>query len=162
MPPTDRIRNVAVGLVVRDGHALVEIYPATALHAEFARALGGGIEYGETAADAVRREFVQELGIELTGARLLAVTENIFDAGWARGHEVVHVFAVTSAAFDDLPLDVESPVLDNHTTARWVALDSLEASTPPFHPHGVADIALQLQLAQDVSPSARPGHESTG
>ena len=41
--------NIAVGLVVRDGHALVEIYPATDAHGAFARAHGGGIEFGETA-----------------------------------------------------------------------------------------------------------------
>ena len=64
-PPVERIRNIAVGLVVRDGHALVEIYPATERHGKFARAIGGGIEFGETAVDAVRREFEEELGIVL-------------------------------------------------------------------------------------------------
>ena len=152
MAPSDRIRNIAVGLVVRDGHALVEIYPATDRHAEFARALGGGIEFGETAAVAVRREFLEELGIVLADAELLAVTENIFETRWARGHEVVHVFAVTSAEFDRLPLDAELSVIDNHTTARWVALDALRESRPPFHPVGMIDIARRLATAPEAAP----------
>lgn len=144
MPPTDRIRNVAVGLVVRDGHALVEIYPATDRHAEFARALGGGIEFGETATAAVRREFREELDVGLADVELLAITENIFDAGWARGHEVVHVFAVKSVGLDQLPLDAELRVTDNHTTARWMPLEALDSEDLPFYPVGIIEIVRRL------------------
>ncbi|MET0861171.1 MAG: NUDIX domain-containing protein [Microbacterium sp.] len=147
MPPVDRIRNIAVGLVVREGHALVEIYPATERHERFARALGGGVEFGETVAAAVRREFLEELGIELDAAVPLAVTENIFDSGWAKGHEVVHVFVVRSAGLDALALSGELPVLDNHTTARWVPLADLRAQEPPFYPVGMIDLAEALDRA---------------
>lgn len=143
-PPSDRIRNIAVGLVVRDGHAFVEVYPATGRHGVFARALGGGIEFGETAGEAVRREFSEELGVELGTADPLAITENIFDAGGARGHEVVHVFTVGSADLDSLGLDAELPILDNHTTARWIALAALRAENPPFFPIGMIDLAEEL------------------
>lgn len=157
MPPSDRIRNIAVGLVVRDGHALVEIYPATTRHGEFARALGGGVEFGETVAEAIRREFSEELGVVLADARLIAVTENIFEAGWARGHEIVHVFAVSSAALDELAIDAELPILDNHTTAHWVPLSALRAEDPPFFPVGMIDLAEQLD--RDASAEQAPREE---
>ncbi|WP_375384355.1 NUDIX domain-containing protein [uncultured Microbacterium sp.] len=146
-PPSDRIRNIAVGLIVREGRALVEIYPATDRHGVFARAIGGGIEFGESASDAVRREFEEELDIELAEVRQLAVTENIFEAGWARGHEVVHVFAVRSPAFDALPWDAELSVLDAQTTVRWVELDALRADDPPFYPSGMLDLVERLDAS---------------
>jgi ADP-ribose pyrophosphatase YjhB (NUDIX family) len=143
-PPVERIRNIAVGLVVREGRALVEIYPATERHGRFARAVGGGIEFGETAAGAVRREFEEELGVALTSAEPLAVTENIFRIGGRSGHEVVHVFAVASPQLDDLAIDGELAVLDNHTTVRWVELAALRADDPPLYPVGMIELAEQL------------------
>ncbi len=143
-PPVERIRNIAVGIVVRDGHALVELYATNGRHAEFARAIGGGVEFGETALDAVHREFMEELGVTLTDAELLAVTENIFEIDGRPGHEVVHVFAVSSPQLDSLALDDVLPVLDNHTTVRWLSLDSLRAEDPPFYPSGMSELATTL------------------
>lgn len=151
MPPDpDRIRNIAVGLVVRGGRMLVEIYPATARHGVFARVPGGGIEFGETARQAVQREFVEELGIELSGAEALAISENIFESGGAHGHEIVHSFSVASPELDALEDDVELRVLDNHTTVRWVPLDELRSSAPPLYPIGM------LALAERLDEASRP------
>ncbi|WP_241245857.1 NUDIX domain-containing protein [Microbacterium sp. 4R-513] len=148
MPPNPRrIRNIAVGLVVRDGRMLVEIYPATARHGVFARVPGGGIEFGETARQAVQREFVEELGIELSDAESLAITENIFESGGARGHEIVHSFAVVSPEFESLADDAELRVLDNHTTVRWVPLERLRADEPPLYPIGMLALAERLAEA---------------
>lgn len=140
-PPVQRIRNIAVGLVVREEHALVEIYPATDRHGTFARAIGGGIDFLETAVQAVRREFEEELGVALVTAELLAITENIFEVDGRSGHEVVHVFVVTSPQLDDLDLADEIPLLDNHTIARWMPLEALRAGEPPFYPAGMAELA---------------------
>ena len=89
---SSRIRNIAVGLVVRDGWVLAEEHAVIPCHHRFVRAIGGGIEFGERAEEALRREFRAELGVELCGAELLAVTENLFQLAGAPGHEIVHVF----------------------------------------------------------------------
>lgn len=45
----------------------------------FHRLIGGGIEFGETAEAALRREFAEELGVTLGSVELLEVVENIFE-----------------------------------------------------------------------------------
>jgi len=142
--PIERIRVIAVGLLVRDARALVEIYPASEKHPAFARALGGGVDFGETAADAVVREFREELGVTVTAVRLLGITENIFDAGYKRGHEIVHVFAIESPELTALSADAEIPVLDSTTTARWVALEDFQDGGLPFFPSGMIDVIREL------------------
>jgi len=146
-PDPVRIRNIAVGLVVRRGRMLVEIYPATARHGVFARVPGGGIEFGETAREAVQREFVEELGIQLSHAQPLGITENIFESGGARGHEIVHSFAVSSPELDALGDDVELRVLDNDTTVRWAPLEELRSDAPPLYPIGMLALAESLDEA---------------
>jgi 8-oxo-dGTP pyrophosphatase MutT (NUDIX family) len=144
LPPRERVRVIVVGLLVHDGHVLAEAYPATAHHGGFLRAPGGGVDFGETADAAIRREFAEELGVVLDEARLLAVTENIFTSGPKRGHELVHVYAVRSAALELLPLTHRLPVLDSDTTVGWYSLDELSSGTPALHPAGVLDLARRL------------------
>jgi ADP-ribose pyrophosphatase YjhB (NUDIX family) len=69
---------------------------------------GGGIEPGERASAALRRELMEELGLQISQPRLLAVIENIYDHHGTPGHEIVFAFeaeftdagAYTREAFD--------------------------------------------------------------
>jgi len=88
------IKAMAVIRRARDGALLV----SESADPLFQRPLGGHVEFGEYAVDTIHREFLEEIGQELTDVRLLGVLENIFP--WRDGteHEVVFIFA---AAFAD-------------------------------------------------------------
>src|SRR6185295_703374 len=57
------------------------------------RPLGGTIELGERAVDALRREFMEELGEPIIAPKLITVLENLYVHHGAQGHEIVFVFA---------------------------------------------------------------------
>ncbi len=80
------IRNIAVGLSVRSGRVLVLDGFDRVKGEAFHRAIGGGIEFGETAEAALRREFLEELGVALGTVRLLEVVENAGDRRDPPGH----------------------------------------------------------------------------
>lgn len=149
MTTEPRIRNIAVGLLVRHGHVLAEEYPLIPGHHRFVRAIGGGIEFGERAEQAVRREFAEELGVQLGTTRLLSVSENIFQILDRPGHEIVHLFAISCPELEDLPLARRRRVLDNQATVGWYPLDDLAREAPPFYPAGALDAALQLRVAPE-------------
>lgn len=134
-----RIRVIAVGLLVHDGWVLAEEYVSADGAHRFLRAPGGGVEFGEHADAAIRREFAEELGVTLDEADLLGVTENIFDAQGRRGHEIVYAYGIRCAALEDLPHDARLPVLDSDTTVGWYPLDALPA---PFYPVGCLELAV--------------------
>lgn len=79
-----RIRPLAVALVRRADGAVLAVKCYDKVKREyFYRALGGGIEFGERAEQALRREFREELGVELAKVRnlgglriFLPITEN--------------------------------------------------------------------------------------
>ena len=133
------IRNIAVGLLVRNGHVLVEEGFDHVRNLNFYRAIGGGIEFGETAEAALRREFREELGCELESATLLGVIENLFEFEGAAGHEVAHIFSVTSSVLSAMALDDETMVLDTGSSVRWVPIGALTPGRPPLFPEGATD-----------------------
>lgn len=133
------IRNIAVGLPVKDGHVLALEGHDHSRRLDFLRAIGGGIEFGETAADALRREFMEELGVTLETAELLGVFENIFTHEGSPGHEIAHVFAVSSAALDAVPLDAELRILDEGSPVRWVPIIDIKSGTRVLFPDGAPE-----------------------
>jgi 8-oxo-dGTP pyrophosphatase MutT (NUDIX family) len=135
------IKAMAVVRRPRDGALLVS-EPDSGPDPLFQRPLGGHVEFGEYALDTVRREFLEELGQELTDVRLLGVLENIF--GWRGGteHEVVFIFTAAFASPAAYEIE-EQRILDNpHRRVLWRPADAV---SPPLYPAGLTElIASQL------------------
>ena len=103
----------------------------------FHRPLGGGIEFGETAEAAVRRELREELGVDLLDVRLLGVLENIFHAFGRDGHEIVFVFGGRLADPSVYERDVVGEILDDPgTRVLWRPLTGFGPGRP-LHPDGL-------------------------
>ena len=128
------IKAMAVVRRPRDGALLVS---ESMRDPPFQRPLGGHVEFGEYAVDTIRREFVEEIGQELTGVRLLGVLENIF--GWRGGteHEVVFIFTAAFAAASAYEIE-EQRILDNPD--RRVLWRPPNAVSPPLYPAGLTGL----------------------
>jgi ADP-ribose pyrophosphatase YjhB (NUDIX family) len=74
----NRIRPIAICLFRNGDRILVSdgVDPKTG--SPYCRPLGGSIEFGERAQEAVVREIREELGVEIREVRLLGVLENLF------------------------------------------------------------------------------------
>lgn len=108
---------------------------------------GGGIEFGETSAQAVIREVDEELGLSITDVRLLGTLENIFTFAGTPGHEIVQVY---DAKFVDASV-YERPHLNAHESdgavfiAKWLPLDSITGDTS-LVPDGLYELLKKLAL----------------
>ncbi|MFC3299390.1 hypothetical protein FJV46_13485 [Arthrobacter agilis] len=69
----------------------------------------------------------------LASVLLLGVLENLFEYEGKPGHEIVHVFAVTSGEIDAIPLDAELTVLDEGSTVHWTPIERMSR---PLYPIG--------------------------
>jgi ADP-ribose pyrophosphatase YjhB (NUDIX family) len=103
-------------LLLIDGYDSVKDEP-------FYRFVGGGIEFGETAAEAIVREFEEELDVAVEPTRLLGVVENIFTYESEPGHEILFL------------LEVEFSDPDSYERAEWVVGDS-QGSRAAWRPIG--------------------------
>ena len=105
-----RIGTVALGVIVRDGHLLLEPMAKWLNTGLMWRPIGGYVEFGERAADAVVREFREELGRDVEVVRLLDVYENFATFDIASGplsiHEISFWYELRFAPHDE-PGDLE-------------------------------------------------------
>jgi 8-oxo-dGTP diphosphatase len=71
---------------------------------------GGGVRFGETLSDALRREFTEELGLRVGVSKLLAIVESVSPDPAYRKH-VVHLVFEVSAPYDVAPEPSDPKVL---------------------------------------------------
>jgi ADP-ribose pyrophosphatase YjhB (NUDIX family) len=138
----NRIRPLAICVFRRDDGAIL-VAPGfdTVKQQRFYRPLGGEIEFGERAEDAVRREIREELGCEIEDVRLLGVSENLFTFLGAEGHELVWSFEARLA--DASLYRREVVIADEGGSAfevHWVALDVFVRGEAPLFPDGLLDM----------------------
>ncbi len=136
------IRALAICLFRHDDRILVAEFYDPSKRQTFYRPLGGGIEFGEYARDALTREIREELGAEIADVRYLGTLENIFVYNGRRGHEVVFVF---DAAFVDQSIYGRAQLdgIEDDATALKVAWKSLEyfhQRNAPLYPDGLLEL----------------------
>jgi 8-oxo-dGTP pyrophosphatase MutT (NUDIX family) len=124
MPFPRQIRVLALGLIQDGDRIFVSEGYDPKKQQTFYRALGGGVDFGETSLDGLQREFREELGAELTNIRYLGCIENIFVYDGEPGHELVQLFRCD---FVD-PKFYQSETVtfqegDFSKTALWVKVD---------------------------------------
>ena len=88
------IRPIVLGVAIKDGKLLVSEAYDSVKNNYFYRCLGGGIEFQETSIDALKREFKEEINIDIEVGNFLGVAENIFTYNGKKGHEIVFFYEI--------------------------------------------------------------------
>ena len=131
--PAPGIRLKALGLHWRGDRLLAAEVRNDAGRLKGVRPLGGTVEFGETAADAVIREFREELGLEITTRGAPVWMENRYTHEGQPGHEIIALFDIDIPAAT-CPADQRFAIIENGCTlcfAQWFALSDLDGPGQP-------------------------------
>ena len=137
-----RIRPIALGVFANNGRILVSDSIDSVGGRRFHRPLGGGIEFGELAEEAIVREIREELDREITDVMLLGVLESRFTYEGRPRHELIFAFDArfVDESIYDLVEIVGIEADGSHIQAHWRewATDAV-----PLYPEGLTTLLEQ-------------------
>jgi 8-oxo-dGTP pyrophosphatase MutT (NUDIX family) len=138
-------RTAARVLLIDDAHRVLLLHgtdPADPTDAYWL-APGGGLEPGETPAQAAARELFEETGLRVPADAIGApvhhdVTEFPFDGAWYRQTQAFYLVRVASWAVDFAGHNaIEQATVDAY---RWWSAAELRATGERFYPPDLADV----------------------
>jgi 8-oxo-dGTP pyrophosphatase MutT (NUDIX family) len=142
----ERFNHRVAGLAFRDGHVLVH----RAVHEPFWTFPGGTAEIGDTSEETLKREMVEELGVEVTVSRLLWVVENFFHYEQRDWHELGLYYLMeipTEFPFQSHEIIHWVEDGDNHLEFKWVRATREALTALDIPPYFIADDIENLPTA---------------
>jgi ADP-ribose pyrophosphatase YjhB (NUDIX family) len=138
----NRIRPLAICVFRNHDRILVNEGYDPLKKQTFYRPLGGGIEFGETADDTVRRELKEELNVEVGEVRYLGTLENIFTFNGTPGHEIVmiHDGVLTNSGLYEQAVIVGEEANGEVIRAMWKRLDEFGEGKSILYPSGLLEM----------------------
>jgi ADP-ribose pyrophosphatase YjhB (NUDIX family) len=107
---------------------------------------GGGVDHGESDEVAIRRELLEESGLEeLELGPLVWTRTHVFGFGGGWDGQVERYFLVRTARFEPAPrLSREQLRAEYVTGVRWWELDELDAAPEEFAPRSLPSLVRDL------------------
>ncbi|MEP6774629.1 MAG: NUDIX hydrolase [Chloroflexota bacterium] len=143
----NRIRVLSLGIFGRGDSIFVAEGFDPVKGEIFYRPLGGGVEFGEQAADALVREMREETGLEVSNLRYSGMCENIFTYLGERGHEIVLLY---EADFTDRSIYDKDELHCQEDDglpfkAVWKSLSEFGINKDgPLYPDGLMEILMNM------------------
>lgn len=126
------IRPIALGLAIKNNKVLVSEGYDKVKDQTFYRCLGGGIEFLEKSNEALKREFKEEIGADVTVKEFLGLEENIFTFNGKNGHELIFVYNVD---VKDSDYKEEYTIIDEvDSYAIWMDIEQFKDGKEILYP----------------------------
>ena len=130
------IRPIVLGIAIKNNKLLVSEGYDKIKKQTFYRCLGGGIEFLEKSEDALKREFLEEINVNININNFIGVSENIFTYNGKNAHELVLYYDIS------IPNEYyknEYTVIDDHgeSKAKWIDIDEFKNKEKILYPEEV-------------------------
>ena len=130
------IRPIALGLAIKNNKLLVSEGFDKVKNETFYRCLGVGIEFLEKGEEALKREFLEEINIDITVKDFLGISENIFTYQEKKAHELILFYSIDIA---DSDYKDEYNIIDRggKFSAKWIDIDDFKNKSKILYPEEV-------------------------
>ena len=100
---------------------------------------GGGVHYGESSLDAIRREIKEELGWEFSEAKFIGSFESFHSINGMKEHEISFVYEVSPSVGSHLAFSKQEIEEDNgkKKVFEWVDLATIRTPQALLYPEGL-------------------------
>ncbi len=135
-----KIRVLSLGLIRDGARTFLSLGYDPVKQQKFYRALGGGVDFGESSYDALKREFIEELQAELTNIKYLGCIENLFMFNGQPGHELIQLYQCDFVDPKFYQLEqIEFSEGDYKKTALWLDIKQCKSGEIPIVPEQFLD-----------------------
>jgi ADP-ribose pyrophosphatase YjhB (NUDIX family) len=100
----------------------------------FTKFPGGGLEFGEGLADGLKREFLEELALEIEVGELFFVNDFYQESAFNPNHQLlIFYFWVSAQNWQNIPANSEKQILkEDGEMPRWIPLKNISSDEMTF------------------------------
>jgi len=136
----DRVRPIAISIIRNNDKILVYERQDDITGERFYRLVGGCIEFGELSNTALKREFKEELSLDIKNTKLISIFESIFTFNSKEMHEIVFLyeseFVDSSIYNEDIINGLEG---DRAFNAIWILVSDFLKKKHKIYPEEIVD-----------------------
>jgi ADP-ribose pyrophosphatase YjhB (NUDIX family) len=124
------------GFLIRSGKILLQMH-----NGEYA-VPGGQVEWGETHAEALKREYLEEIGADVNVEKLIRVEENFYSHNGVKWQQICCGYLISLNGEINIPLDGSWLGKEGHITFHWIPIERLREIA--VYPTDIPDMVLNI------------------